>query len=196
MNRKAICLFFLLCLALIAYIAGYVFMAWPLENEYLYAKSKVLPVTAGKENFILPETKLTETIVDLKNGITSTETKTMPSIYLGLEREELIQWLNDYMNNLPIDELEKGLVSYELESYSTEEVLIKKQYYQDDNYHHYYMIYKNGRIAVYYSDKKTLYEYPNIRLADLPLDLQYQTMVGMPIKDEVELYNFLQNYSS
>ena len=58
------------------------------------------------------------------------------------------------------------------------------------------MIYQYGRIVVYHSHKKTVYEYPDIKLYDLPLDIQCKVITGMEIKDDVELYNFLQNYSS
>ena len=196
MNKKSICLFLLIFLAVFGYIVGYMIMAWPIDSSYLISESKVLPVTAGKENFILPETRLIETSVNLKNGEIFVEEKSMPSVYIGMDRKELLLWIDEYMNHLSINELEKGLVSYEIESYSVEKVAMKKQYYPDENFARYYMIYKHGRMIVYYSDHKTVYDYPDLILSDLPLDLQCQTIVGMPIKDEVELYNFLQNYSS
>ena len=120
----------------------------------------------------------------------------MPAVYLGLEREELLAKLNDYMMNLSIREMEEGLVSFDVESYSTEEVVLRKTYYPDENYQKYYVIYRQGRIVVYYSDRKTVFEYPDIKLSDLPVDLQCELLSGKEMKDEAELYNFLQNYSS
>lgn len=58
------------------------------------------------------------------------------------------------------------------------------------------MIYRQGRIVVYYSDRTTVFEYPDIRLTDLPVDLQCELLSGKEIKDDEELYRFLQNYSS
>lgn len=195
MKRKRICLFILILLAFISYCGGYLYVIWHLEDEQIN-DIRTLPVTAGKENFILPETKLVEHIVDLKTGEILVTEKPMPAIYLGLEREELVKWFDDYMSNLPISEREQGLVSCNVESYSVQEVIIKKQYYASEDYHQFFMIYKNGRIVVYHSDQKTVYDYPDIYLYDLPLDIQCQIIMGLEIKDEVELYNFLQNYSS
>ena len=96
------------------------------------------------------------------------------SIPVGLEREELVKWFDDYMSNLPISERKQGLVSCNVESYSVQEVVIKKQYYASEDYHQFFMIYKNGRIVVYHSDQKTVYDYPDIYLYDLPLDIQCQ----------------------
>lgn len=196
MNKKSICLFLLIFLAIFGYVIGYIFMAWPTDSTYLISESRVLPVTAGKENFILPQTRLIETYVDLKNGEITVEEKAMPSIYIGMDRKELLSWIDEYMNNLSINELEKGLVSYELESYSVEKVAVKKQYYPNENFNRYFVCFKNGQIVIYYSDKKTVYDYLNTDITQLPIDLQCQIIQGMPVKDEIELYNFLQNYSS
>ena len=196
MNKKSICLFFLIGLAILAYIIGYVCMAWPMDTTYFWGNNRVLPVTAGKENYILPETRLIETTVNLKNGETTVEEKAMPSLYIGMDREEFMYWIENYMQNLSITELKNGLVSYELEAYSVEKVETKKQYFPNENYNHYYLLYKNGQIVVYYSDKKTIYDYLKIDITQLPLDVQCQIIKGLPLKDEIELYNFLQNYSS
>ena len=162
----------------------------------MISEPKIIPVTAGKENFIIPETRLVTETVNLKSGEQSRNTSTMPAIYLGLNREELLNYLDEYEKNLSYKELEEGFIGFELENYSTDEVVLKKLYYPDEHFQRYYMIYKHGRIVVYYSDKKTVYDYPDIHLNDLPLDIQCNVIAGLEIKDDVELYNFLQNYSS
>ena len=196
MKRKCICFVLWLLLAALAYGGGYLCFAWPLSNPSLAEASSVIPVTAYKENFILPETRLVIDIVNLKSGEEKREILPMPSVYLGLDREELLSYLNEYMTNLSIRERENGLVAYDLEAYSTDEIVLKKLYYPDENYHRYFMIYQYGRMVVYHSDRRTVYDYPDIKLYDLPLELQCQVIAGMEIKDEVELYDFLQNYSS
>ena len=196
MKRKCICFVFWILLIALSYGAGYLCFAWPLSNINITEEPRIIPVTAGKENFILPETRLVMETVNLKSGEKIKETTTMPAIYLGLEREELLSYLNEYMNDLSIKEKEDGLVAFELEAYSTDEVVLKKLYYPDENYNHYYVLYQYGRLVVYYSDRKTVYDYPDIKLYDLPLDIQCKVIAGMEIKDEVELYDFLQNYSS
>ena len=196
MKRKCICFILWVLLVALAYGGGYLCFAWPISNIHLSEEPMIIPVTAGKKNFILPETRLVTEIIDLKSGEKIKNTTSMPAVFLGFEKEELLSYLNEYMDNLSIQEREKGLVAYDLEAYSTEEIQLKKLYYPDENYHRYYMIYQYGRIVVYHSDKKTVYEYPDIKLYDLPLDIQCKVITGMEIKDDVELYNFLQNYSS
>ena len=196
MKRKCICLFLWVLLAAMSYGGGYLCFAWPISERIVEKVPEVLPVTAGKENFILPETRLVTETLNLKTGEKTIDETPMPAVYLGLEREELLAKLNDYMMNLSIREMEEGLVSYDVESYSTEEVVLRKTYYPDENYQKYYVIYRQGRIVVYYSDRKTVFEYPDIKLSDLPVDLQCELLSGKEMKDEAELYNFLQNYSS
>lgn len=196
MKRKCICLFFWILLTALSYGGGYLCMAWPLSQISISNEPDYLPVTAGKEDFILPETRLIMERVNLKTGESHREETPMPSVYLGLDREDMLLELNAYMEDLSIKEREEGLIAFELESYSTQEMVLRKLYYPDENFNKYYMIYKQGRMVVYYSDQKTVYDYPDIKLYELPLDLQCQVISGMKIKDEVELYNFLQNYSS
>ena len=196
MKRKCICLFLWVLLAAMSYGGGYLCFAWPISGTTVEEVPEVLPVTAGKENFILPETRLVTETLNLKTGEKTIDETPMPAVYLGLEREELLAKLNDYMMNLSIREMEEGLVSFDVESYSTEEVILRKTYYPDENYQKYYVIYRQGRIIIYYSDRKTIFEYPDIKLNDLPIDLQCELLSGKEMKDEAELYNFLQNYSS
>lgn len=196
MKRKCICLFLWVLLIALSYGGGYLCFAWPISGAPIEEVPEVLPVTAGKDNFILPETRLVTETLNLKTGEKTIKETPMPAIYLGMEREELLSQLNDYMMNLSIKELEDGLVSFDVESYSTEEVVLRKTYYPDENYQKYYVIYRQGRIIIYYSDRKTVFEYPDVKFSDLPIDLQCELLSGKEMKDEAELYNFLQNYSS
>ena len=144
----------------------------------------------------MPETRLITETWNLKTGSKDSVETPMPSVYLGLEREELLSDLNDYVHHMPIKDIEAGLVSFDIVSYSTEKVVLRKIYYPDENFKKYYVIYRQGRIVVYYSDRTTVFEYPDIRLTDLPVDLQCELLSGKEIKDDEELYRFLQNYSS
>ena len=57
------------------------------------------------------------------------------------------------------------------------------------------MVYDN-MLVVYYSDKKTVYEYTGIMVDDIPEKDQITLNHGMYIRDEEELYELLQSYSS
>ena len=54
----------------------------------------------------------------------------------------------------------------------------------------------NGKVHVYRGDGETVYEYTNIQVSSLPEAVQREVEEGKYIKSEVELYSFLENYSS
>lgn len=60
----------------------------------------------------------------------------------------------------------------------------------------YYLMEVNGYIVVYLSDKKTPYEYTDIKYDDLPAELQDEIRNGKYVEDAKSLYGFLENYSS
>lgn len=60
----------------------------------------------------------------------------------------------------------------------------------------YYLMEVNGYVVVYLSDKKTPYEYTDIKYDDLPAELRDEIRNGKYIEDAKSLYGFLENYSS
>lgn len=60
----------------------------------------------------------------------------------------------------------------------------------------FYLMELNGFVAVYRSDKETIYEYTNIVVEDLPEDVRQEIMEGKEIRTVEKLYGFLENYSS
>lgn len=60
----------------------------------------------------------------------------------------------------------------------------------------YVLLEEDGYVAVYLSDKKTLYASTDIRMEKLPEELQQEITEGKFIESEAALYNFLENYSS
>lgn len=60
----------------------------------------------------------------------------------------------------------------------------------------FYLKNDNGKVHVYRGDGETVYEYTNIQVSTLPGAIQEEIEKGKFIKSEVELYSFLENYSS
>ena len=60
----------------------------------------------------------------------------------------------------------------------------------------YYLMEVNGFVVVYLSDKKTPYEYTDIKCDGLPSEMQEEIRNGKYMEDAKELYGFLENYSS
>ena len=55
---------------------------------------------------------------------------------------------------------------------------------------------RNGFVVVYLEDKKTIYEFTEIPLSDLPEEVRQEIAQGKQIATAEELYAFLENYSS
>ena len=51
-------------------------------------------------------------------------------------------------------------------------------------------------VAVYLSDRKTIYEFTEIPVTDLPEEVQQEVAEGKYVPTVKELYAFLENYSS
>ena len=49
---------------------------------------------------------------------------------------------------------------------------------------------------VYYEDFVTIYDYTDIKVTDLPIELQREIYVGLQVKDLEELYEFLEDHTS
>lgn len=60
----------------------------------------------------------------------------------------------------------------------------------------YFLMEVNGYVVVYLSDKKTPYEYTDIKYDELPAELRDEIRNGKYMEDAKALYGFLENYSS
>lgn len=79
------------------------------------------------------------------------------------------------------------------ESIAAEGEAVKEEKETDDGF---YLMELHGFVAVYLSDKKTIYEFTEIPLTDLPEEVQQEVSEGKYINTQKELYAFLENYSS
>lgn len=195
MKKYIICFLVVLCAAGISfgYYMGYDRLRLTKEEQkYIEENTPVV----SSEDTTKTSTRLIMETYNEKDRSTSKEILTMPPAYLGVTRVEMIDKLNKYMEDIPLEELEKGLISYDLLYFSTDYVMLRKTYNPSDDFQKYYIKLERGCVTVYYSDKETVYEYTDINLADLPEDVRIKVINGMPIKDEKALYDFLENYSS
>ena len=129
------------------------------------------------------------------NKINRTQSS-MPSIFLGMTRAQVNDQLTKYMDNRTISDLENGLIQFDLIYFSSDCLILRKTYEIDADYHKYFIKFTKGCITVFYSDQKTVYEYTDISLTQLPANIAANLITGIKIKDEKELFDFLENYSS
>lgn len=148
------------------------------------------------QDTILPSTVYKLQVYDMKNGTMAEDILPIPSYLIGLDRVETLEYLYEYMHDLPLSEFEKGLISFELISFSKDDILLRKTYNEDKVENQYFLISQNGYIVVYYGDRKTVYEYTGLSTNGLTQFEKMQLEEGVFAKDLDELYALLENYSS
>jgi hypothetical protein len=120
----------------------------------------------------------------------------LPAAWIGMTREEVEAYWDEYCKDMPLEEFEQGLLSCECTSFSKEQIVVRKSYDGSGLKYQYYMILKQGNLIVYYSDKKTVYENTEIFESDLPQDEVEKLKNGIYIEDEETLYSVLESYTS
>ncbi len=151
---------------------------------------------AAREDTIKSSARLIVETYNAQDQTISRKETAMPAMYLGLTRSGVLEKLDHYMDDLSIADLENGLVSFDLMYFSPDCLMLRKTYQPDEDFHKYYIKLSKGCITVYYSDRKTVYEYTDIDFNTLPPDVAADVIGGMEIKDEKQLYDFLETYSS
>lgn len=135
-------------------------------------------------------------IYDIFTQELTVEEGEVPPGFIGMTREELKQYWADYTADLPITEFEKGLLSCDLMSFSSDRVTVRKTYEGSGLKYRYYLILEQGSLSVYYSDKKTPYEHTDIMEEDLPEEEAEKLKQGVYVEDEESLYGMLESYTS
>lgn len=148
------------------------------------------------ENTVSPDAEYTLQIYDMATDKTTSRQENIPNAMVGLNRAQVIGYLNDYMQDIPISEYNKGLVSFNLESFASDKVIVKKTYNSQAIVYKYYLQNCDNEVVVYYSDKKTVYENTGISVSSLPEEDQTQLKYGVYIKDDKELASTLESYTS
>lgn len=148
------------------------------------------------EDTVKPEARLIMENYNASDGTSEKKVLAMPAVYLGLTRSGVTEKLEEYMENLSITDLEKGLVGFDLMYFSPDCLLLRKTYQPAQDFMKYYVKLNKGCITVYYSDRKTVYEYTDMDFNSLPSDVAGAVLSGMELRDEKALYDFLENYSS
>jgi len=166
------------------------------NTESIDTDNTSVAVDTVTEDTILPTTQYKLQTYDIVNGNMEEEILPTPSYLVGLNREEVIEYLYDYMQDLTWNEFEKGLTSFELMVFSKQNVVLRKTYNIDLVENQYYLKSQDGYIVVYYGDKKTVFDYTAVSVEPLTQFEKLQLEEGIFVKDLDELYAVLENYSS
>lgn len=133
---------------------------------------------------------------DVTNHTVVETTWRIPDKYIGMNREQFLEAMENYESFPPLSEQERGFIGLEVLSFSRERVVVQMNYrYVQPSASFYLGVYDN-EVVVYLEDLKTVYIETDIRLESLPEEVQGEIIQMMWIENETALYNFLENYSS
>lgn len=204
-----LCILFLGCVYFGSYYYVTKYLTDPLVEEYnqMAVGSKTTEVSQEESDVaIFVDTNDEERIdsytnyvlesYDMTNYELHEEKLPMPSEYIGLTRDELINYLEDYSKYPSEEDQEHFLEDIQLISFSDEEIIIRKSFKPEEIPETFYLMVENNMVNVYYKDKKTVYMYTDISLDTLPPDVQSEIISIKYIRSPEELYNFLETYSS
>lgn len=149
----------------------------------------------------IPETLNAETEYilrekDLLSGSEVELSEDIPDMYIGMNREQFLSAMENYEAAPPLSEKERGFVSLEVLSFAPSRVVVQMNYRYVQPSKSFYVVAINDLIVVYLEDRQTVYQYTNIRLSQLPEQLQQEIIGVMYVTDEESLYDFLENYTS
>lgn len=129
-------------------------------------------------------------------GTLTTQEAELPRQYIGMTREELETELAIYAGAPSLEDVARGLTGVILESFSGERITIRKIYYLEPEPECYLLTAEDHFVVVYYKNLQTLYCYTNIRVEDLPVEVQEEIMQIKRLDTPEELFAFLESYSS
>ncbi len=133
---------------------------------------------------------------DLLSGLEMEISEDIPDMFIGMNREQFLSAMENYEAAPPLSEKERGFVSLDVLSFAPSRVVVQMNYRYVQPSDSFYIMAINDLIVVYLEDRQTVYQYTNIRLSQLPQQLQQRIIGVMHVTDEESLYDFLENYTS
>jgi hypothetical protein len=144
-----------------------------------------------------------DTIYVIQEYSRSTRTLTeeiipVPENFIGMDHTVFNRVMADFDRYPTLSEMQRGMISCEVISFSPSRVVIRKTY--DDAAEEikpgYYLVNDNGLIIVYLGDLKTVFMNTSIEFHSLPAALQEEIMFSKYVEGQEELFGFLEAYSS
>ncbi len=134
--------------------------------------------------------------IDKKDGSMTVEEGKLPAKYVGLNRGELEKLLAEDSMAPTLVEKQKGFKSQHLELFSAEKIKVLRIYDTTQETTGFYIMEVDGEVCVYKHDKKTLYFKTGLNVEDLPADVRHELQEGKFMDSELQVYHFLESYSS
>ena len=120
----------------------------------------------------------------------------LPDKYVGMNREQFLEAMEEYEAFPPLTEMQRGFVSLEVLSFSREKVVVQMNYRVVLPSSSFYLAVYDNEVVVLLDDRETVYIETGIRMEELSAEQQEEIINMMWIEDEAELYDFLEAHSS
>ena len=134
--------------------------------------------------------------IDKKDGSVSMEEEALPVKYIGLNREELETMLAQDSLAPTLEEKQKGFKSQHLELFSADKIKVLRIYDTAQGATGFYIMEVNGEICVYEHDTETLYFKTGLHAESLPAEVRHELREGKFMDSELQVYHFIESYSS
>lgn len=168
----------------------------PMIQKAQTADEVALQEAASSQETLCVETQYVLEETDVVNHTVVETTWRLPDKYIGMNREQFLEAMDNYEAFPPLSELERGFIGLEVLAFSRERVVVQMNYrYVQPSASFYLGVYDN-EVIVYLEDLETVYIETDIRLDTLPEQMQREIIGFLWVEDEETLYNFLENYSS
>lgn len=188
--------FIIACIFTIAFSVSYNLSRDKNQAVRLEIYDKVAEVDTIKEDCITDKTEYILEILNVSSDQVTSQNEMIPADFAGKTRGELVSYLEKFMKDMPLDESLKGLISFELISFSKDKIILRKTYQDLAKENKFYLTIVDGEVVVYYNDKKTVYEYTGISVEHLSADEIAMLRIGYFVEAEEQLFGILENYSS
>lgn len=166
------------------------------EEDLVSIEPQAKAADTVKEEVLKADTSYKLVELEVQDNAYQEKEASLPVDWIGFNREKLTDYLKDYMNDLSLEEIQDGLISFELQSFSSSQVVLKKTYDKNKMPYKFFLGLVNNEVVVFYCDRKTVYEYTGIDTSILPKEEIDKLSKGMYVTDPEELYGILENYSS
>lgn len=134
--------------------------------------------------------------IDKKDGSVFMEEGTLPVKYIGLNRQELEKLLAQDSLAPTLEEKQKGFKSQHLELFSADKIKVLRIYDTTQGATGFYIMEVNGEICVFDHDKETLYFKTGLHPESLPAEVRHELKEGKFMDSELQVYHFIESYSS
>lgn len=165
------------------------------EDVLLPKEPEPVEVAMSEEPVVNANTRYVLEQYNAISGESTEDEAAMPDKFIGLNREKLVDEIEEYNRNPSLTDLEQGFTYMELVSFSAGRVVVRKSYELEEE-KGFFLLNENHHVVVYDHSLSNVYMDTEILVENLPESLQEEILNMKFVEDEKELYQFLETYTS